>query len=69
VAAGSVPAVRLQAELRALITTQPGSKAKVDYIEFFDPQSLAPVAKVKRGTQMALAVFMGTTRLIDNATL
>jgi pantoate--beta-alanine ligase len=41
----------------------------VDYIEFFDPQTLAPVEKVRRGTQMALAVFVGTTRLIDNATL
>jgi len=69
VAPGTVPAARLREDLRALITNQPRSKAKVDYIEFFDPQTLAPVEKVKRGTQMALAVFIGTTRLIDNATL
>jgi pantoate--beta-alanine ligase len=69
VAAGSVPAARLREELRALITSQPRSKLKVDYIEFFDPQTLAPVEKVTRGSQMALAVFVGTTRLIDNATL
>jgi pantothenate synthetase len=30
---------------------------------------LQPVAQVKRGTQMALAVFFGKTRLIDNAKL
>ena len=69
VSAGPVPAAGLQEELRALIDSQPGSKAKVDYIEFFDPQTLAPVEKVKRGTQMALAVFIGKIRLIDNAAL
>jgi len=69
VAAGSVPAAQLREELRALITSQPRSKLKVDYIEFFDPQTLAPVEKVRRGTQIALAVFVGTTRLIDNAAL
>ena len=62
-----VPAERLREDLRALIATQPQSR--VDYIEFFDPQTLAPVGKVKKGTQMALAVFIGKTRLIDNARL
>jgi pantoate--beta-alanine ligase len=69
VAAGPAPAARLQEELRALMATQSRSKVKVDYIEFFDPQTLAPVQKVTPGTQMALAVFVGQTRLIDNATL
>jgi pantoate--beta-alanine ligase len=69
VAAGSVPAAHLQEELRTLIDSQPRSKAKVDYIEFFDPHTLAPVQKVKKGTQIALAVFIGPTRLIDNAML
>jgi pantoate--beta-alanine ligase len=63
-AATSIPAARLQKELRALIATQP--QCRVDYIEFFDPQTLAPVERVKRGTQIALAVFVGKTRLIDN---
>jgi pantoate--beta-alanine ligase len=67
VAAATMPAARLEEKLRALIATQ--SKSRVDYIEFFDPQTLDPVKKVKRGTQMALAVFIGKTRLIDNATL
>jgi pantothenate synthetase len=30
---------------------------------------LQPVRQVKRGTHMALAVFFGKTRLIDNARL
>jgi pantoate--beta-alanine ligase len=67
VASSSMPAGRLEKELRALIATQP--RSRVDYIEFFDPQTLAPVQEVKPGTQMALAVFIGQTRLIDNATL
>jgi pantothenate synthetase len=41
----------------------------LDYVELFDPRTLQPVSKVGRGTQMALAVFFGKTRLIDNETL
>jgi pantoate--beta-alanine ligase len=41
----------------------------VDYIEFFDPVTLQPVTTLFRETHMALAVFIGQTRLIDNALL
>ncbi|HEY9174255.1 MAG TPA: pantoate--beta-alanine ligase, partial [Verrucomicrobiae bacterium] len=41
----------------------------LDYVEFFDPETLAPVSQVSRGTHLALAVFIGQTRLIDNARL
>ena len=64
-AARPVPAARLKTRLRALIEQQP--EARVDYIEFFDPATLQPVAQVRTGVQMALAVFVGRTRLIDNA--
>ena len=53
--------------LRADIEKNPA--ARVDYIEFFDLDTLQPAAIVKRGAQMALAVFVGKTRLIDNARL
>ena len=43
--------------------------AKLDYVEFFNPETLKPVAQGKRGTHLALAVFVGKTRLIDNAKL
>jgi pantoate--beta-alanine ligase len=43
--------------------------ARLDYVEFFDPETLEPVGTVKRGTHMALAVFIERTRLIDNAAL
>jgi pantoate--beta-alanine ligase len=67
VAKAAVPAASLEKELRVLIATQ--SRSRVDYIDFFDPQTLEPVRKVKPGTQIAMAVYIGKTRLIDNATL
>jgi pantoate--beta-alanine ligase len=60
-----IPASRLNSALRWLIETRPA--ARVDYIEFFDPATFQPVAHVQRGAQIALAVFVGKTRLIDNA--
>jgi pantoate--beta-alanine ligase len=57
----------LKSDLKHLIEVEPD--AKLDYIEFFDPETLVPVAQAKRGTQTALAVFVGKTRLIDNARL
>jgi pantoate--beta-alanine ligase len=64
---GAVSAAKLKAELNKLIEAEPA--ARLDYVEFFDPETLVPVTKVRRGTQMALAVFVGKTRLIDNAKL
>jgi pantoate--beta-alanine ligase len=60
-------AARLKADLKEFITAAP--LARLDYVEFFDPETLVPVAQAKRGAQMALAVFVGKTRLIDNAHL
>jgi pantoate--beta-alanine ligase len=59
-----IPASRLNSELKWLIETRPA--ARVDYIEFFDPDTFQPLAKVERGAHIALAVFVGKTRLIDN---
>ncbi len=66
-AARPVAAARLKKQLQRLIETQPDTR--LDYVEFFDPVTLAPARKVTRGTQMALAVFVGKTRLIDNGLL
>jgi pantoate--beta-alanine ligase len=64
---GPVAAETLRSELRALIERQPA--ARVNYIEFFDPKTLAKVESVDGKTRLALAVFVGSTRLIDNAAL
>jgi pantoate--beta-alanine ligase len=42
---------------------------RLDYLEVFDPETLLPVKEAKRGTRLALAVFFGKTRLIDNGEL
>jgi pantoate--beta-alanine ligase len=62
-----IPAMRLKADLEKIIEREP--EARLDYVEFFEPDTLSPVAKVTRGTHMALAVFIGRTRLIDNTRL
>jgi pantoate--beta-alanine ligase len=66
-ARGKIQAVLLKEQLRRLIEHAPA--ARVDYIEFFDPDTLQPVYEARKGTQMALAVYVGKTRLIDNARL
>jgi pantoate--beta-alanine ligase len=43
--------------------------ARVDYAEVVNPATLEPVERVERGTLVALAVYFGRTRLIDNAIL
>lgn len=63
----AIPAARLKADLKKFIESEPD--ARLDYVEFFEPDSLSPVSKVTRGTHLALAVFIGKTRLIDNAKL
>jgi pantoate--beta-alanine ligase len=62
-----VSAARLKAELKRFIERAPA--ARVDYVELFKPDTLVPVPSVTRGTQMALAVYIGKTRLIDNSRL
>lgn len=66
-ARGPLGARVLKRKLERLIATQPA--ARVDYVEFFDPETLEPAATVDRTTHLALAVFVGKTRLIDNASL
>jgi pantoate--beta-alanine ligase len=63
----SVSAADLKSDLKNMIEIEPD--AKLDYVEFFNPETLQPVAQVMPRTHMALAVFVGKTRLIDNALL
>ena len=62
-----ISAVELRGTLLGFAQEYP--LARVDYIEFFHPSTLEPVQVVRRNTHMALAVFLGRTRLIDNARL
>jgi pantoate--beta-alanine ligase len=62
-----ITAAKLKAQVRQIIKTAPD--ARLDYVGFFEPDTLKPVSMVSRGIQMALAVFVGKTRLIDNGRL
>jgi pantoate--beta-alanine ligase len=62
-----ISVAKLKTDLKKLIETEPD--ARLDYVGFFDPETLTPVTEVSTGVQMALAVFVGKTRLIDNENL
>jgi pantoate--beta-alanine ligase len=62
-----VAASALKQRVRSRVNKTAG--ARLDYVEFFDAETLEPLSTVKRGAHMALAVFLGRTRLIDNAAL
>ncbi len=63
----ALSAQRLKTDLKQFIECEPA--ARVEYVEFFNSETLLPTLKVTAGTHMALAVFIGRTRLIDNARL
>ena len=58
---------KIEREVRVLVSKTP--HAKLDYVNFFNSATLEPLSKVARGSHMALAVYVGKTRLIDNAKL
>lgn len=62
-----VSAAKLKSAVAKIVSTAPD--ARLDYVEFFSPDTLLPQRLVKRGTHVALAVFVGKTRLIDNGRL
>jgi pantoate--beta-alanine ligase len=41
-------------------------EVRLDYLEIVDPDTLDPVNDVSSGTLVAVAAYVGTTRLIDN---
>jgi pantoate--beta-alanine ligase len=62
-----IPAAGLKLHLKRFIEREPDTR--LDYVEYFEPDTLSPVLKVTRDAHMALAIFVGKTRLIDNARL
>jgi pantoate--beta-alanine ligase len=66
-AAGERSAAALVEAARAPIAAQP--LARIDYLELRDADELTPIDTVARPAVLALAVFFGKTRLIDNRVL
>ena len=62
--------LRCVSEIRDLIESEIKDEplAKADYIEIVDSETLQPVESVERDVLVAIAVYIGKTRLIDNFT-
>ena len=61
---GEIDVARLEAALNAELATIPG--VRLDYARIVDADTLQPLARLDRPVVAAVAVFLGTTRLIDN---
>ena len=62
-----IDAAALMAMMTEIISAEP--MARIDYIEAVDGMSLLPKAQLEAGDLVALAVYIGKTRLIDNFTV
>jgi pantoate--beta-alanine ligase len=67
VQAGDRRAAELERTLGDLIAATPG--ARLDYARIVDADTLEPITTLDRPALAALAVYFGTTRLIDNTIL
>jgi pantothenate synthetase len=64
---GERDAAKLAAAGRAVIAEEP--EVRLDYFEIVDPETLEPVEDISKGALVAVAAFVGNTRLIDNILL
>ena len=67
VAEGITGSHEILRNVREIISEQ--NLAGIDYIEIVDPEKMTPVKDIRGGGLLALAVWFGTTRLIDNIVL
>ena len=64
VKAGETDANRVVSEMKALIGGEP--LARIDYVKAVDARTMQQIDTVRQPMLVALAVFIGKTRLIDN---
>lgn len=64
---GEHDVAKLVTGAREVFATEPS--VHVDYVEVVDPETLEPHATAPPGALVAVAAFVGTTRLIDNLIL
>lgn len=62
--AGEHSSARLLQEARAVIAYEP--EVRIDYLAAVNPETLEDVADVHEGALIAVAAYVGPTRLIDN---
>lgn len=66
-AAGERDAIKLRTGVYEQIAAEP--LARIDYVEVVDAETLQPIERIERPALVALAVFFGRARLIDNCLL
>lgn len=54
----------LKQKMQGIINSE--SLARIDYIEIVDMENLDPLPRIERGALIAIAVYIGKVRLIDN---
>jgi pantoate--beta-alanine ligase len=64
---GESNALRLSSIGQRVLAEEP--TVRLDYLEIVDPDTLDPVADTSQGALVAVAVYVGGTRLIDNLVL
>jgi pantoate--beta-alanine ligase len=64
-AAGETKSSALIEAARSVIASEPA--VRIDYVAIVDPDTLIDISDVRSGALVAVAAFVGTTRLIDNA--
>ena len=62
--AGAVDSGSLEYTMRSTLMSQRG--LRIDYIAVVDPDTLEPVPDITHGALLAVAAWVGSTRLIDN---
>jgi pantoate--beta-alanine ligase len=65
--AGERGAARVLTEMRAMIESK--ASAEIQYLAAVDSRTLDDVGELAPGVMIALAVYFGSTRLIDNIVL
>jgi pantoate--beta-alanine ligase len=64
IAIGTTSAAEVKAAAQAVLAQQPS--ARVEYVEVVDPEDMQPVSDIDGPVRVAAAVWLGSTRLIDN---
>jgi len=64
---GEHDAAKLIASGQSFLASKPG--ARLDYLAIVDPDTLEPVTRITQPTLVAIAAWVGSTRLIDNIVL
>ena len=65
--AGERNAARLAAAAKQVLAQEP--QVRLDYFEIVDPEALEPLDEISRPALVAVAAYVGSTRLIDNVVL